>query len=377
MKKFSALSFWVFLQIGGIQCQQLITLDQAVSIGLTNNYGIIISKNSVEAARNNATPGNAGMLPTVGLNAGYVKGLNNAQVKVITGAELDKQNAHSDLITAGVGLNWKIFDGLNMFITYDKLKKLEEASDLSAKIIIESTIAEISAAYYEIVRQGRVLQMLTEQVDISRFRLDLARMRYETGTGSEIEFQKSRVELNADLANLSIQNTRVENSKITLNDLLAREVKTEFAITDTLLVSEVLNYDSLVNSMKTTNRNLQLTTKNKQVGELEVKTAIAEQWPTLDYTAGFNYYRSATDANFIQYNRNYGPTMGLSLNMKIFDGLNQKRRYKNAVLSLQSYDLEIKQMESKLEAHLARIFNEYRNQLEMIGFEQENLQLAL
>ncbi|MFA6484494.1 MAG: TolC family protein, partial [Bacteroidales bacterium] len=41
------------------------------------------------------------------------------------------------------------------------------------------------------------------------------------------------------------------------------------------------------------------------------------------------------------------------------------------------YDLEIKQMESKLEAHLARIFNEYRNQLEMIGFEQENLQLAL
>jgi outer membrane protein TolC len=34
-------------------------------------------------------------------------------------------------------------------------------------------------------------------------------------------------------------------------------------------------------------------------------------------------------------------------------------------------------MESQLLASLARIFNEYRNQLEMIGFERENLQLAV
>jgi outer membrane protein TolC len=69
--------------------------------------------------------------------------------------------------------------------------------------------------------------------------------------------------------------------------------------------------------------------------------------------------------------------MGLTLNMKLFDGLNQKRQYKNAVIALQSYELGFRQTESRLITYLAGIFNEYRNQYEMIGFEQENLQLAL
>jgi outer membrane protein TolC len=148
-------------------------------------------------------------------------------------------------------------------------------------------------------------------------------------------------------------------------------------VADTIPVAEGLVYDTLLLSLQKANRNLQLTTKNKQIAELDVKSAQATQWPTLNYYAGFNYYRNETAANFIQYNRNYGPSMGLTLNMKIFDGLNQKRQYKNAVLSLQTYELGVKQMESQLLASLARIFNEYRNQLEMIGFERENLQLAV
>ena len=377
MKRLMVTGLWLFLLIGGIRSQELITLDQAVTIGLTNNYGIIISKNSLQEAKNNATPGNAGMLPKVGLNAGYTRGLSDARVKVYTGSELDNSKAISDLLTGGVGLTWKVFDGLNMFITYDKLKKLEEKSDLSAKITIETTVAGIIAGYYEIVRQGRMKQMLSEQVELSKFRTDLARKRFETGTGSELEYLKSRVEMNGDLANLSNQKTLYENSKTNLNDLLSRDVKTEFSVADTIPEAEILNYDTLMVSLKKTNRNLLLAAKDKQIGELDVKSALAGQWPTVDYYAGFNYFRNQTEANFIQYNRNFGPSMGLTLNMKLFDGLNQKRQYRNAVISLQSYDLGFKQTESRLITYLSGIFNEYRNQQEMIGFERENLQLAL
>jgi len=377
MKRISITGVWLFLLICGVRSQELMTLEQAVSIGLTNNYGIIISQNALQEARNNVTRGNAGMLPKVGLNAGFTKGLNNARVKVYTGNELDISNAPSDLLTGGVGLTWRLFDGLNMFITYDKLKRLEEKSDLSARITVETTVAGIIAGYYEIVRQGRMQEMLAEQVEISKFRTDLAKKRYDTGTGSEMEYLKSRVELNADLASLSNQKTLYENSKTNLNDLLSRDVATWFAVTDTIPVAEIMPYDSLLNSLKTTNHNLLLSAKDKQIGELNLKSAQAVQWPTLDFNTGFNYFRNETEANFIQYNRNYGPSMGLTLNMKLFDGLNQKRQYRNAVISLQSYELGFKQVESKLITFLSGIFNEYRNQHEMIGFERENLQLAV
>ncbi|MFH0761627.1 MAG: TolC family protein [Bacteroidota bacterium] len=377
MKKIAATVLCLFILISGIRSQELMTLDQAVSIGLSNNYGIMMSRNSIQTAKNNASPGNAGMLPTVGVNAGYTKGLNDARVKVATGNELDNPRAESDLLTGGIGLNWTIFDGLNMFITYDKLKKIEEASELSGKIAIETTVARIISGYYDIVHLGKIRDMFEEQVEISKFRCDLAKMRFETGAGSEMEYLKSRVELNADIANLSTRKTLLENSKTTLNDLLSRDVTTGFSVIDSIPVEEVLNYDTLLLSLVNANRNLQLTDKTRQIAELDVKTTQASQWPTLTYFAGFNYYRNETEANFIQYNRYFGPTTGLTLNMKIFDGLNQKRKYKNAVLSLDSYELAVKQMENQLLAHLSRIYNEYRNQLEMIGFERENLQLAV
>jgi outer membrane protein TolC len=377
MKKLAATGTLLFLLAGWAGAQEVMTLEQAVSIGLTNNYGIIISQNEQKEAKNNATPGNAGMLPAVGVNAGLVKGVYAAKVKVISGTELDNPSAKSDLITAGAGLTWRVFDGLKMFITLDKLKKVEEVSDLSAKITIENTMARIIGAYYEIVKQGRVLQFLTEQVEISKLRLDLAKIRFETGKGSEMEYLKGRVELNADIASLSSQKTLYENSKTNLNELLCRKIPMQFAVLDTIPVGEPLDYDTLLNSVKASNKNLLMSIRTKEIGALNVKSARASQWPTLDYFAGYNYYHSDTEANFIQLNQNFGPSFGLTFNMKLFDGLNLKRQYNNAVISLQSDDLGVKQMESRLESTLAKMYNEYHNQQEMVDFEQQNLVLAV
>lgn len=376
MKSYITTIVLLLFLAGWVRGQELLKLQDAIAIGLAHNYDIIISKNSAREAGNDASPGNAGMLPVVDIHGSYLVGLNNAKVNVLTGNSLDVTSARSDLITAGLGINWRLFDGLKMFITFDKLKKLEEISDLSAKITIENTIARIMAGYFEVIRQKHVLNVLTEQVGISEFRRDLARMQFETGTGSEMEYLKARVQLNADVANLSNQTTLAKNAKTALNDLLAREVNTEFSVPDTLTPGALLNYDTLRVAMKKSNRNLILAMRNKQVSEMEVRSAIADQWPTLDFYAAYTYYRNETQANFIQYNRNYGPSLGLTLSMKLFDGLNLQRIKLNTVISAETSDIEIKKLENRLESLLARIYNDYQNQTEMIGFEKENLQLA-
>src|SRR3712207_3671520 len=45
-----------------------LTLEEAIRLGLENNYGIRISQRDVQIARNNVTRGNAGQLPTVNGN---------------------------------------------------------------------------------------------------------------------------------------------------------------------------------------------------------------------------------------------------------------------------------------------------------------------
>jgi outer membrane protein TolC len=376
MKTISITGLFLLLLTGLLKGQEILTLEKAVSTGLVNNYGIIISNNLLLTAQQNASPGNAGMLPEVSVNAGYAAGLSDAKVSVLSGSELDNATAHSSQLAAGIGLTWTLFDGLKMFVTWDKLKQLESASGLSAKITMENTVARIIGSYYDIIRQERVQEILAEQVDISRFRLELAGMQYETGTGSEMEFLKARVELNADVAALANQRTVYRNSKVTMNDLLSRDVNTPFEVRDTIVVSGLLVYDSLRLAMRAANRNLLLSVRNRQVAQLELQEARANQWPTLDFYAGYSYSRMETEANFVQYNRNYGPSVGLVLSMKLFDGLNLQRQYRNAAISLQSGEVTVKQMENRLDAYLARIYQDYQNQIEMIGFEKESLMLA-
>ncbi|MCX6286673.1 MAG: TolC family protein [Bacteroidetes bacterium] len=376
MKRTCFIGFMLLQAVTSAFCQNVLTLDAAIEIGLANNFGINIAKNTLKIAENNASPGNAGMLPRVDVNAGYTHGLSNAKVEVVSGSELNNSSANSDLLNAGINLNWTLFDGLKMFITYDKLKKLEDIGDLNSKIAVENTLARIMAAYYDIIRQAKETAILQEQVDISRFRLDLAKLKYETGSGSELEFLKAKVELNADIAGLSSQQTIFENSLATLNDLLSRDVKTRFEVRDTILLHYQLNYDSLRASMKECNRNLLLYNRNKEVSGLNIKSAKAVQWPTLGLTTGVNYLNSETQANFINYNRNFGTVIGVSAYINIFNGLNLQRDYQNAKISYASSELEVRQLENRLDAYLLKIYNEYLNQLELISFERENMTLA-
>ncbi|NQV01651.1 MAG: TolC family protein, partial [Bacteroidia bacterium] len=366
---------WMFLIIPGAG-QEVITLESALKIGLENNYGINIAKNNLQVAANDATIGNAGFLPEIDALGSYNRSLSDAKVNVITGSELRDTRAHGDILSGGVNLNWTLFDGLNMFIRYDKLKKLEEMGELSARITIENTVAAITIAYYDIIRQSEEVIIMQEQVKLSDFRLDLAQTRYETGSGSEMEWLKARVERNADLASLADRETRFENSKTYLNQLLARDINTLFSIHDSILILDTLLYDTLRLKMLQSNHALQLSRKTTETHYLDIKSSRAQQWPSLDLQAGFNYYRLETEASFISYNRYYGPSLGITASMKIFDGLNLRREYQNAKVAFLTSELEYKKQELRLEAYLRRIYNDYMNQMQMIGFEYENLLLA-
>ena len=52
-----------------LAAQTVIDLKEVIRIGLENNYDLKISRNEQQISDNNVTPGNAGFLPTIGLNS--------------------------------------------------------------------------------------------------------------------------------------------------------------------------------------------------------------------------------------------------------------------------------------------------------------------
>ena len=230
MKKNKYLVFVFSFLVVNLFAQEQLTLEQAIYIGLKNNYEINIVRNSAVMSSNNNTPGNAGMLPKVDLQASTSFANNSTKQEFVSGLVVDKSGVQSNNINAGVFLTWTIFDGFKMFASHKKLQELELMGTLSSKILIENTLSQIIMNYYNVVRQKQLIKGLSENIKISEERLKIAEMKFNIGSGSKFDVLQAKVDMNAQTSNLYRNKTILSELKMNLNQIIARNSDLEFDV---------------------------------------------------------------------------------------------------------------------------------------------------
>lgn len=200
------------------------TLKSCLEQGLLNNYSLRIVRNEEQVSKNNATLGNAGYLPTLGLSAGYKGTIDNTETKARATGETTKDNGVFDqTLDAGINLNWTIFDGFNITANYQRLKELERQGETNTRIAIEDLIANIAAEYYNYVQQKIRLKNFRYAVSLSKERLRIVEERYHIGNFSRLDYQQAKVDFNADSAQYMKQQELLHTSRIQLNELMANK----------------------------------------------------------------------------------------------------------------------------------------------------------
>ena len=356
--------------------QPLFSLNDAMKTGLENNFGIRIIRNEENIAMNNNTVGNAGFLPEISLSAGYETSVRHADVRVVSGTELNENAAGTNWVDAGVFLNWTLFDGMNMFINRDRLATLEQMGELEVRIAMERTLSRIIIIYHDIVRNQMMENVLREQVELSRERTRIAETRSSIGAASELEYLRAQVDLNADESALIQQQAYTENARIALNELLARDAATAFQVEDTILIRESLDIKSLTDYCLRSNTELQKERYTTELNQLDLKSMQGVRYPVLTLRSGYNFIENETEASFIEYNRQLGPYIGLSLDFILFDGMNRTREVTNARINIENAQLREEQLQLNLVATLNQFFNQYKSELRVIDLEEQNLVLA-
>ena len=174
MKNF--LTFFSFLIISCVVFSQetILTIQQAIETALKNNYDIKIIANVSEQAKNNNTPGNAGMLPEIDANGSYTRSSNSLKQKYNNGLEVDRDASVSTNAIADLGANWTIFDGMKMFHTKNKFSELSMQSRDQLKIQIENSLQEVISSYYAIVRHQQLLKSMREELLFSDERVKIS-----------------------------------------------------------------------------------------------------------------------------------------------------------------------------------------------------------
>ena len=358
------------------QTAPLLTLKDAVEIALQNNYNIKITQNAKAITQNNLTLGNAGFLPTVTGNLSSNNSIQTTTVDRSDGTKTSFTNARNSNLSYGVALNWTIFDGFAMFANYDQLKELNKQGEIFAKDTVLRTVTNVVATYYNLINQNEVLKSLKGAMRISRTQLRYANDKFSVGTASKLEVLNAEVNLNTDTANYLSQLQQLKNSKIQLNQLLVRDLQTDFTVTDTIIVDSKILFMDIMNSANTQNPIILNAQINKRLAEISLKQIKATRYPQIGVSTGYNFSNSQSPSGFARAQDARGLNYGLTASINIFDGFNQNRREKNAKIAIENSELNLKRAQLNIQTQVNTLYNNYTSGLELTKLGQSNVEVA-
>lgn len=370
------ITFLLCLWMSESYAQELLTPEQAIEIALENNYQIKMASNVVEMTKVNNQWGNTNALPNIEGVFNYNKTDMNTTLTQMDGTERDIPNNIGSNMNYGVNLGWTIFDGLGMFAQKSQLEELQKQGETQLQLTILNRVADVMAAYYQIVQQQQLLQAIDTAIVISQERYELANNRYAIGKASKLEVLNAQVDLNTDKTNYLNQKQEYENTKIFLNELLARELSANFVVAEEAELDEKLLFEDLKYLAQEQNPNLQLALIQKKIAEFELKKVRGNRLPRIDLRGGYNITDSESSFGFTTASNSKGWNYGVGATLNIFDGFSQNRTEQIAKLQLENSEIAIKERQQSISSQLAMAYQTYVTNLELARLEKSNEDIA-
>ncbi len=358
------------------QAQEVLTLEDALKMALENNYDIKIATNNSKIDATNNSLARAGMLPSVNANLTNSNSILDTKQTQADGSIRELDGAKNMNLSYGVGLDWTIFDGLSMFARKEQLNVLEQQGKAELQTAILNKISDVYVTYFDLVQQQQVLASIDTAIVISNQRLNTAQNRFSIGKASKLEVLNAQVDLNSDLSVLLKQKETYRITKIRMNELLIRELQTDFSVNEEIAFDQNLDFATLTATAQKQNPLLQSQILTKKVADLNLKQVKGNRYPTVRLTSGYNFTRSESSLGFVTESSGKGFVYGVTASVPIFNGFLQNKNEKIAKYQVENAGLVLEQQKLSLETQLASLYATYQTNLELVKVEEKNIEIA-
>lgn len=161
-----------------------------------------------------------------------------------------------------------------------------------------------------------------------------------------------------------------------MNQLLIRDLQTDFSVTDTIIVDESLLLSEVINKAQSQNPAILSSVINKRLAELNLKQVKSTRYPQVNLTSGYAIGNSRTPNGFTKTQNTNGFNYGATASINIFNGFNQWRRERNAKLQINNSELTISQTKLNIEAQISDLFVTYLSGIDLTKLTRENVAIA-
>ncbi|MGB5989229.1 MAG: TolC family protein [Marinifilaceae bacterium] len=353
----------------GVFAQESLSLEDAITKGLTNNYSVVAINKLQNISELNNSWGKAGAFPFIDFKAGYSYSIDND--------DFDRANIRA--LNAGVNLNWTLFNGFAIRINKEKLATLNDLSKGNTSVLVENTIQEIIIAYYNSLLQDKKLDVSLKLFNLSKDRYEKAKSHKSIGTSGVYQVLQAKNSYLEDKSKLLLQKSVYNNSIRDLNLLMGENSEKRYM----LISSFVANNDeyilaNLLDRMKSSNNVLKNQYLALNINEMEILLAKSIYYPRLGVTAGASYIDSNMDyrTNADRDNTKKILSAGLNLSYTLFNGGNNRRAVRIAKLQKEIGEIKKEEILLKLSNTMASALEMYNVRKQMYILADENMKTA-
>lgn len=287
------MSIPVFAGFSLINAQEkkLLTLDEAVNLGITNSKNLKIDEAKIEEATANLLEAKNRQLPDFKLSGSYLR-LGNAKIDLKILPESSGGSSAPSPSSAMIGqanLSMPLFAGGKIKYGIQSAQYLVEASKLSSENDKVAIAYNISQAYNNLFKANQAIKVLNENLAASQKRDQSFQKLEDNG----IIARNDKLKANLQTSNYELQLLDAQNNysiaNINMDLLLGLPDNTEIEIDPNYIVENTPEkpVDFYVNEAQQNRKDLQALDYQRKAAELGTKSAKAENLPTIGLTGGY------------------------------------------------------------------------------------------
>lgn len=290
-----------------------------------------------------------------------------------SGDKVSQDGAASKSYNGSLGINYRLFDGMNRYYNYKILKADYTYSELQSRAIIENVLIQLSRSYYDVARLTSKIENIKRTLAISNTRYNYMRDKYDYGQSTELDLLNSEVDLNNDSVNLINTQRELRIAQNNMNVLLGQQPGISYQVDTLVLFNPITNKDSLFNAALANNADYQMSLQNQKISEISVKQSKSGYIPTLDLNGSYAMSTTDNDVGYLLHSQNKGFSTGVSLTWNIFDGGKTRTRELNAQISDENASYQVDQSHIELNRQFMNAYTNYQDLLYIMQVEERNM----
>lgn len=367
------------------EVKQTLTLKDAINYALENKAEAKKAKLAVENSEYQIQEIRARALPTISADGNLTYNPILQQNAIDVGAF---GGGAPNIQLVALGQKWSTVGGLNLtqnifdqsvFTGLRAAKTTREFYQINAELTDEQVIERVANSYYNVyVERIKLTVADSNYVNTSQIR-DIIKGQFDNGLAKRIDLDRISVTLsNIDAERQQLRST-LQQQENALKFYIGMPINTPI----TLPEAEFEVTPQALSEAPDTSRRTEylLLDKQRELLQFNKKAIIAEYYPTLSLSAGYNYIGQGPEMPWFKTAKNdvywsdYSSIM-LNLHVPIFNGFGTRSRVRQADIEVRETEVDLE--DTKLSLDLA--FENAKSQIEVsisnINNQKDNVRLA-